>query len=189
MRSVANTACTFVLLLALPALAGTDMPPVAAGAAAAIPQFGAAHVADGQNVEIRYAVDKVVIEATLPNPEKIASTVEGQPVMQQRRVAVEQRVRVVEIAQLTAKRADGTAISKDDLAKALAKPTAVLLGQGGQKIDPMYLDLLKPNTLVLMLPVEPVQPRPVVPQNPSQLAQPPRPAVPAAPVIPRKFGS
>ncbi len=62
------------------------------------------------------------------------------------------RVRVVPIAELVAERADGSAVSSDALAKALAKPTPIVLGYSGAKIDPAYLGIFKPDTLVVFLP-------------------------------------
>ncbi len=88
-----------------------------------------------------------------------APRVEGRTLPTEARAAVEQRVRVVAIGQFVAQRPDGSEVAKADLLKLVAQPTPVLLGKTGQKIDPLFLGILKPDALVLLLPEQLLHPR------------------------------
>ena len=82
------------------------------------------------------------------------------------------------IAELVAEHADGSAVSNADLGKALAKPTPVVLGYNGVKINAEYLSLFKPDTLVLFLPkpATTVAPAPGAPVMPTCTAFPVAPS-------------
>jgi hypothetical protein len=53
-------------------------------------------------------------------------------------------------------RADGKTVSAGELAKVLEKPATVMMATNYEKVDPFYLQYLKPETLIV------VQERPVV---------------------------
>jgi hypothetical protein len=62
-------------------------------------------------------------------------------------------------------RADGKAVSPDELAKLLEKPGMVFLAAGYEKVDPFYLQYLKPDALIVV-PERPAVAVPVGPKDP-----------------------
>ena len=108
-------------------------------------------------LEIRRIVERMVTRtttATLPTDVKIearkgstgpATTTEVVPVS-------EEHITRFNISNIVAQRIDGAAVSDKALMVAIAKPTPIILVRRGQQVDPLYLKMFKPETLVLQLP-------------------------------------
>jgi len=61
-----------------------------------------------------------------------------------------------------AQTADGKALTADELAKRLTRGTPILIMNGSDKVDPAYLKIVKPDTIILFTP-SPAVPRPLKP--------------------------
>jgi hypothetical protein len=80
-------------------------------------------------------------------------------------------VKRIDLRDVQASTADGRAVRSQKLADMLQRPTHVLISGDGHKVDPFYLEIIKPQTLVLILPTpkeapDERLPRPGEPQQP-----------------------
>ncbi|MGE5754552.1 MAG: hypothetical protein ACM35G_02370 [Planctomycetaceae bacterium] len=81
----------------------------------------------------------------------------------------------IEGQRVQAKTADGKSVRPEDLSQRLAKETPVLVGFAVLPIDPTYLQVVKDDTLLLLLPAPPMPTAPAPPPSnaPSGGAAPP----------------
>jgi len=177
------TACAmFVFALSTGASA---QPPAAVQRGLPTPEFAFAQATDDDALEVRYFAEKEVFESS--------PGVAGKLVTHSKR-AVETRVATLDLKHVVAKRVDGRGVTSQALAEELAGEKPVLLITEGQQIDPLFLAMFKPDTLVLQRPAPaPVRDfsggpasgsaRPTVPRPTG--ATPLVPASPPAPAVPR----
>jgi hypothetical protein len=118
------------------------------------PQIGVATVSRDGEIEVCRFVRKVI-------PQNVVREV---TVGQEKRTVMETRIteviqkqkRQIAAGVLTASRANGAIVDRPELLKLLSKPTPVLLADDGRKTDEFFLQIVKPDTLVLELPISPV---------------------------------
>jgi hypothetical protein len=67
-------------------------------------------------------------------------------------VVTESVLRKHELDQLVARRLDGRQVTRDELRRRLAEPTAIVLASSAGRIDPVFARLLRPDALVVTLP-------------------------------------
>jgi hypothetical protein len=141
-----TTVC--VVLLAVPGLAGAQRPD--AGPKGPAPRVMVARVsADGHPVVVRQVIEAV------PEIQKVEVKVNGQ--VEKRQVTVYRYVlREVEVRLnvdgVQVFEANGRRIDPADVAGRLKKATAVLVSADGKAVDPFYLRLARPGTLVVVAP-------------------------------------
>ena len=109
----------------------------------------------------RATLNKGVIEFRLTVPylvqvfQETKTVVEGKEVIKTTVVAklvTREDARQVKEKELQAFDATGKKVSAKALLKRLKKPGAVLVSADGAKVDPFYLEIIKKDTLVLILP-------------------------------------
>jgi|GEM_PF-5252885 hypothetical protein len=155
-----EVACIAVLLCAVAAsddVAASASPEAGTNTVAGPPELAVAVFADGHFVEVRRFVTRMVRRTTtsnLPPGLKIevkrgtmepASSTEVVPV-------VETHITRIDATKIVARRIDGRAVSSNILAEELARPMPVVLVKQGQPVDPLFLTIFKPDSLMLLLP-------------------------------------
>ncbi|MCE9545517.1 MAG: hypothetical protein K8T25_08365 [Planctomycetia bacterium] len=133
------------------------------------PELGVSVAVDGHTLEIRRFVVRMVTRTTtadLPPGVKIevkegsigpSSSTEVVPV-------VEMHITQVDATKVVARRIDGRAVSYKVLMDELVKPTPIVFLKQGQQLDPVFLTMFKPESLLLVLPSSTPSPS-VVPNN------------------------
>jgi hypothetical protein len=152
------TATLFAILLAAPAPAeDTLMPPKGPPPA----QVLASMTRDGE-----FEITQPVIVPEVQTRERTV-TIDGRAVKETYSVTVfrtQLRTRRVKAEGVKVYTADGKEIDAKDIPGKLKKPTAVLWAGDNHMVDPFYLKIVKPETLVLVPPTAPeVEVKPVEP--------------------------
>jgi hypothetical protein len=149
-----------VVLLAVPGLARAQRPD--AGPKGPAPRVMVARVgAGGQPVIVR-RVTEVVPKRELV-PVMIGGRVENREVTVYREVLREIEVRL-DVEGVQVFEVNGRRIDPADVAGRLKKATAVLVSADGKQLDPFYLRLGRPDTLVVVAPAL-VGPQPKGPKD------------------------
>jgi hypothetical protein len=142
------------LVAFVPVTANAQAEPSAVGAP---PGLVIAVAVNDHTLEIRRIAERMVTRtttATLSAGVKIearkgstgpATTTDVVPVS-------EEHITRFNISNIVAQRIHGTAVSDKALMAAIAKPTPIILVRRGQQVDPLYVKMFKPETLVLQLP-------------------------------------
>ncbi len=118
------------------------------------PQFGIATTADDGTIELHtceegtiyQTVQSEVTAAPAKRPAKRPFNESGTE-NDMKRI-----VRRIAPTDVEAIRVDGTRVNQASLMKLIAKPTPVLLAQRGREINKAFLRIVKPDTLILVLP-------------------------------------
>lgn len=108
----------------------------------------------GEKIELWYAVSRFVPET---RTRIVHFQIDGQPVSKEESYTVmnrvmEQKVRQEQLAKVKAFDAARQPVAAARLSKLLAEGRPVLVCDAGEKVDGVYLKLVRPDTLVLMLP-------------------------------------
>jgi len=124
------------------------------------PEVGVAVITDGRTLEIHRFVEGTVTRKTVsslppgitvkPKAGSIgpSTTTEVVPIMQT-------EITRSDATKAVAWRVDGREIGVKELTESLAKPTPVIIARRWRTIDPIFLKVFKPDTLVLPLPNPP----------------------------------
>lgn len=148
--------------------------PVAAGAEskasvmAGPPELCTAVAVNGHTIEVRRFVERAVTRTTIPNlPQDVRIEIKGGTIDRASSPevvhVVEVRTTQMEAVRVMAWRVDGRAVSHEVLMKELARPTPVVLAKHGQQVDPIFLRMFQPESLILLFPSATAPPTTVAP--------------------------
>jgi hypothetical protein len=125
-------------------------PPTPAGAS--VDSRGVLAVRESSTVATNHTVPRVV------EKDGVKTTQDTRV----KEVLLRMRVRSLDVSAVDASRADGSPVSPAMLRQLLRKEVPVLVSQDGRPVDPYYLEVIRPDALVLVLPTpEPTPPTPV----------------------------
>lgn len=173
-RWIATLLCALGGSVAVPVSAGAEPE---ANAMAGPPELGVAVVVDGRFLEVHRFVERMVTRTTtsnLPPGVKIevragtigpASSTEVVPV-------VETQIARMDATKVMAQRIDGRGVSSKVLVGELTRPTPVILARQGQQVDPLFSNMFRPESLVLLLPSPTTPPATVVPDYTAPASRP-----------------
>jgi hypothetical protein len=164
-RWIATLLCALASSVAVGVSAGAEPEANTMGRP---PELGVAVVVHGRFIEVRRFVERMVTRTTTSNlPPGVKIEVKAGsigPASSTEVVAVvETHVTRIDGTAVVAQRIDGRAVSSKVLMDELARPTPVVLGKQGQQVDPLFLKMFRPESLVLRLPSSTTPPPTMVP--------------------------
>ena len=146
--------------MAAPVLDGRELgvpaPPEAmATVTGGPPELGLALAVDGQTLEIyEFSTHRVIRRTVAPAPPGVTFFGNLGPEVKFEQLPVfETRVSRVDATKVVAQRVDGRAVPSATFMRELATRTAVVFTTPGVRIDPVFMKMLKPETLVLSFPL------------------------------------
>jgi hypothetical protein len=141
------------LLPVVPGIAQAQDVEPAAGSGGAV-ELAVARLGQGNTVEITTFVVRVVHRtiADAPPGADIKATRGTVVPKTESAVVTESVLRKIDLDQLVARRLDGRPVTREELRKQLAQPTAIVLMLDARRIDPLFASLLKPDALVVAMP-------------------------------------
>ena len=119
------------------------------------PELCTAVAVNGHIVEVRRFVERAVTRTIFPNvPQDIKIEMKAgtiQPASSTEVVhVVEARTTRIDAFRVKAWRIDGRMVSHEALMRELARPTAVIFAKQGQEVDPLFLKMFQPESLILL---------------------------------------
>jgi hypothetical protein len=122
----------------------------AATSAEGSPKLAVAVMVDSQTIEIRQFVERLGTRTTKAKPSPYSPN-NGNDNTQVTEVAsvIETQTTRMDLAWFSARRIDGRPVAQKLLADELRRPTAVIIATQGGQLDPLFIKMFKPETLIL----------------------------------------
>jgi hypothetical protein len=147
------------------------------------PEIGVATMLEDGTVEIRRFVKRMISRSSpsaLPPGVKIevrSGSIEPTTIVESVPV-VESHISRIELTSVVARRIDGRAVSHQALKDLLTRPTPVILATHRGRIEPLFGQMFKPDSLILHLPAQ-TSPSTVAPDPRASEMAPLQPTPPA----------